>query len=78
MKRHMWIVVLALVTIAGCSDDGSAVGPSSVVVRGPGRDVAPIRAGAVFIDPSKECQRHSRPIFQYPWYPSVPTCQPSR
>jgi hypothetical protein len=78
MKPHLWIVPLAFVTVAGCSDDGSVVGPSTVVVRGHGRAVAPFRNGAEFIDPSQECQRLYRPIGWYPWYAPSSTCHPAK
>jgi hypothetical protein len=78
MRPHTWIAPLALVTIAGCSDDGSVVGPSSVVVRGHGRAAAPFRNELEFVDPTKECRRQHRPVGWYPWNPPVWTCHPAR
>jgi hypothetical protein len=78
MKPHMWIAPLALVTIAGCGDDGSVVGPSSVAVRGDRRDTVGFTNRLEFVDPSKECRRHYHPIGWYPWYPPVWTCHPAR
>jgi hypothetical protein len=75
MRPHLWIVPLACVTIAGCSDDGSVVGPSSVVVRGQGRNAASFRNELEFVDPPKECRWQSRRIW---WYPHPWTCPPAR
>ena len=78
MKPHIWIVPLAIVTMSGCGDDGPVAGPSPVVGRGQGRAVAPFRSEAEFIEPSKECHWHYRPVAWYPWYAPLWICPPAR
>ena len=72
MKPHIWILPVAFVTLAGCSDDGPVVGPSAVTVQGRGRAVAPFRGELEFVDPAKECRRLHRPVW---WYSGHWTCQ---